>query len=283
MKKSILIVGQSNMAGRGFINQVPEITDERIYMWRNTRWQMMNEPINFDRHVAGIGPSASFAAAWLLDHPEDEIAIIPCAEGGSTISEWQSDQPLFTNAITQAKVALENTELVAILWHQGESDSHSDLYINYEKKLIDVLESFRSQLNLPNVPIVIGTLSDELGKAGFGMSCTQFGKINDIIEKVGNSIPYVGLASAEGLSLNPDGIHLDSMSQRVFGIRYYQAYTKLMNNPKSLLNETEILEDIYSKKPTQAEKMNKLNTQFALGKISIDTYMESYQSINQGE
>lgn len=57
--KSILLIGQSNMAGRGFIDEVPPIIDERMMMLRNGKWQMMEEPIHSDRSVAGIGPAAS--------------------------------------------------------------------------------------------------------------------------------------------------------------------------------------------------------------------------------
>jgi hypothetical protein len=42
-------------------------------MLRNGQWQMMAEPIHFDREVAGIGPAASFAAAWSLDHPDEKL------------------------------------------------------------------------------------------------------------------------------------------------------------------------------------------------------------------
>ena len=52
--KSFLMLGQSNMAGRGFIHEVDPIYNERIQMLRNGRWQMMTEPINYDRPVSGI-------------------------------------------------------------------------------------------------------------------------------------------------------------------------------------------------------------------------------------
>ena len=66
--KSILMIGQSNMAGRGFINEVPMICNERILMLRNAGWQMMAEPINYDRPNAGIGLAGSFAAMWCMEH-----------------------------------------------------------------------------------------------------------------------------------------------------------------------------------------------------------------------
>ena len=54
MIKSFLMIGQSNMAGRGFIHEVPPIYNERIQMLRNGRWQMMTEPINYDCPASGI-------------------------------------------------------------------------------------------------------------------------------------------------------------------------------------------------------------------------------------
>ena len=66
--KSILLIGQSNMAGRGYLEDVSPILDERIMVLKNGRWQMMDEPIHCDRSVAGVGPAASFAKLWLDDH-----------------------------------------------------------------------------------------------------------------------------------------------------------------------------------------------------------------------
>lgn len=66
--KSFLLIGQSNMAGRGDFGEVPEIKNANCYMLRMGRWQPMCEPINPDRAVwgyyhSGIGLSASFAEA----------------------------------------------------------------------------------------------------------------------------------------------------------------------------------------------------------------------------
>ena len=79
MVHSFLLIGQSNMAGRGFLHEVQPIRDARIKVLRNGRWQTMWEPIHFDRPFAGIGLGASFAKRWLEDHPGEEIGLIPCA------------------------------------------------------------------------------------------------------------------------------------------------------------------------------------------------------------
>lgn len=131
--KSILMIGQSNMAGRGFINEVPMICNERILMLRNAGWQMMAEPINYDRPNAGIGLAGSFAAMWCMEHEGEQIGLIPCAEGGSSLDDWAVDKNLFKNAVIQAGFAMQDSELIGILWHQGESDSYGGGYQTYYK------------------------------------------------------------------------------------------------------------------------------------------------------
>ena len=52
---SFLMIGQSNMAGRGDIADVEPIDNFRCYMLRNGRFIRMREPINTDRPVFGKG------------------------------------------------------------------------------------------------------------------------------------------------------------------------------------------------------------------------------------
>lgn len=121
---------------------------------------------NYDRPVSGISLAGSFADAWCHENPEETIGLIPCAEGGSTLDEWHVDQALFRHAITEAKFAMENSELTGILWHQGESDSMNGKYKVYYQKLLSIMKAFREELNAPNIPIIIGGLGDFLGKEG---------------------------------------------------------------------------------------------------------------------
>src|SRR5690242_695269 len=88
MIHSFLMIGQSNMAGRGFAKDVPLIFNEGIKMLRNGRWQIMSDPINYDRPTAGVGLASSFAAAWRLKNETEEIGLIPCADGGTSLEDW---------------------------------------------------------------------------------------------------------------------------------------------------------------------------------------------------
>lgn len=271
--KSVLMIGQSNMAGRGFLDEVPTICNERIQMLRNGRWQMMTEPINYDRPVAGVGLAGSFAAMWCMENQEDKIELIPCAEGGSSLDDWAIDKILFKNAVSQAKFAIQDSELVGILWHQGENDSYGGNYQTYNKKLQVIVETLRKELDVPEIPFVMGGLGDFLGKSGFGLNCTEYELVNHELIKFAKEKENTYFVTAEGLTSNPDGIHMNAVSQRKFGIRYYEAFSKQKNVLKPIKNEIELLEICINKPYTKGEKMYLEMMDFALGKMNYEEFM----------
>lgn len=280
MIKSFLMLGQSNMAGRGFINEVPPIYNERIQMLRNGRWQMMTEPINYDRPVAGVSLVSSFADAWCSENKEDTIGLIPCAEGGSSLDDWAIDKVLFRHAISEAKFAMETSELAGILWHQGETDSFNGNYKTYYKKLLLIIETLRKELNAPDIPLIIGGLPDFLGKEGFGKNCTEYALVNKELEKFASEQDNCYFVTAKGLTSNPDGIHIDAVSQRKFGLRYFEAFSKKQHVLEPLTDEDKLLESSYSREHTKNEKMYMKSMDFALGKISYDEFMSEVMKIN---
>ena len=280
MIKSFLMLGQSNMAGRGFIDEVPPIYNERIQMLRNGQWQMMTEPINYDRPVSGVSLAGSFADAWCRENQEDTIGLIPCAEGGSSLDDWAIDKVLFKHAISEAKFAMQTSELVGILWHQGESDSFNGNYKVYYEKLLVIIETLRKELNTPDIPLIIGGLPDFLGKEGFGKNCTEYALVNKELEKFAFEQDNCYFVTAVGLTSNPDGIHIDAVSQRKFGLRYFEAFSKKQHILEQLINENELLELRYSRTYTKTEKMYINSMDFALGKISYDEFMAQVMKIN---
>lgn len=277
--KSILMIGQSNMAGRGFINEVPMICNERILMLRNAGWQMMAEPINYDRPNAGIGLAGSFAAMWCMEHEGEQIGLIPCAEEGSSLDDWAVDKNLFKNAVIQAGFAMQDSELIGILWHQGESDSYGGGYQTYYKKLQVIIESLRKELNAFEVPLIIGGLGDFLGKNGFGLNCTEYELVNEQLLKFAREQENSCFVTAEGLTPNPDGIHMDAVSQRRFGVRYYEAFVKREHVLKPIENEMELLERCISGPHTKREKMYLAMAEFAAGKMTDEEFGERMRVI----
>lgn len=272
--KSVLMIGQSNMAGRGFIDEVPMICNERIQMLRNGRWQMMTEPINYDRPVSGIGLAGSFAAMWCMENEEDKIGLIPCAEGGSSLDDWATDKTFFKHAVSQAKFAMQDSELIGILWHQGENDSYGGRYQTYYEKLHVIVEALRKELNAPEVPFIIGGLGDFLGKSGFGLNCIEYELVNHELQRFASEQKNSYFVTAEELTSNPDGIHMNANSQRKFGIRYYEAFSKRNNVFTPVKNEIELLDICINRPHTKGEKMYLEMMEFALGKMAYEKFVE---------
>lgn len=275
--KSVLMIGQSNMAGRGFINSVPMIFSERIKVLRNNKWQTMLEPINYDRKTAGVSLASSFSALYHMDNPNESIGLIPCAEGGSTIDEWNVNGSLFENAITQSKTALKSSDIIAVLWHQGESDSHSGNYKTYYNKLENIFDSLRKQLKLENTPFIIGGLADFLGKYGFGAGCTEYNLINEKLIEFANNHNNTYFVTADGFSSNPDGIHIDAVSLRKFGVRYYEAFVNRKSVFNPLIDEQQRLDKIYNIPHTKNEKDYLTTLSFSLGKLSYEDFLNETQ------
>ena len=161
MIHSFLLIGQSNMAGRGYINEVEPIENPNIKVLRNGRWQTMYVPVNCDRVFSGISLTESFADAYQKEHGV-EVGLIPCADGGTRIEQWQKGSLLYDNAVFQSKLAERTSTLAGVLWHQGESDCEPelcDIYTNrFEKFFVDL----KKDLNLSDVPFLIGGLGDFL-------------------------------------------------------------------------------------------------------------------------
>lgn len=81
-----LLIGQSNMAGRGNMDEVEEIEHPDILMFRKGRWVKAKEPLHEDTTNAGIGPSMSFALNLIEEYPRAKIGLVPCAVGATPLS-----------------------------------------------------------------------------------------------------------------------------------------------------------------------------------------------------
>ena len=79
MIHSVLMIGQSNMAGRGFLSDAEPIDTRggRLKVLRNGRWQTMYRPINPDRPFSGTSLAESFAGAYADDHSGIDVGVIP--------------------------------------------------------------------------------------------------------------------------------------------------------------------------------------------------------------
>lgn len=281
MVSSFLLIGQSNMAGRGFKSEVPPIVNEGIFMLRNGRWQMMAEPLHNDRAVAGTGLAASFAAALRFTNPLCQIGLIPCADGGTSLEDWAVGGALFDHAVAQAKLAQRSSRLSGILWHQGESDCFPDRARAYAEKLTVIADALRRELDVPYIPMVVGALGDFLTSGMYGKYFGAYTLVNEALFNYAQSQPRCYYVTAEGLTANPDGLHFNAASLRVLGIRYYEAFTREQHITAPVPNENELLTTLYHVPPTVKEKTAILEGRFFSGEISVEEFQTKLSVLQQ--
>jgi len=235
MIHSFLLIGQSNMAGRGHKEEVEPIPNDNIYVLRNGRWLPMYVPVNPDRVTAGINLAESFAYAYLQDHPGVQVGLIPCADGGTSIGQWMPGDVLFDHAVMTAKLAQRSSKIVGILWHQGESDCADEKRALYADRFREMASRLREELGLQDVPILVGGLGDFLANfvssTGSRIAADNYTKVNDILKSLAEEDPRMDFVCAEGLTGNADNIHFSAKGLREFGLRYYEAFKKL--NPEA--------------------------------------------------
>lgn len=233
MIHSILLIGQSNMAGRGFACEVDPIDTARLKILRNGRWQPMFTPVNPDRPTAGISLAESFAAAYAKEHGVD-VGLIPCADGGTCLDQWQPGSLLFDHAVYQVRLAERTSTLAGILWHQGEADCRADRYPLYEEKLTRILDELQKAIGIFDVPVLLGGLGDFLPDMNEAQvrGLANYTKVNEALRRIAEHRSMTGFVSAEGLASNPDCLHFNANSLREFGLRYYEVFRTLEDRTK---------------------------------------------------
>ena len=139
-----VIAGQSNSANHGEVKQKPE--SPLVVAFGNGRWQPAGDPepgasgkkgsfmpafgdamvekFKVPVGIVAIGEGSTSVREWL---PKDDAMAVPPTTGRNTIitgsNSWVSAGALF-DRITDAENYFGPDGFRALLWHQGESDSH---------------------------------------------------------------------------------------------------------------------------------------------------------------
>ena len=227
-----LLIGQSNMAGRGVVSEADRIPHSRIKMLdKEGEWVEAIDPLHFDKPIAGVGPGRSFAMAVMEavieKHPETSIGLIPSAVGGSPISSWEpgaldraTNTHPYDDALERAKKAMQSGELKAVLWHQGESDSNEESAPLYKEKLVALIHRIRLELGDPALPFLIG----QLGQFEEVPWDQWRQMVNNAHEEVAQEMDDVYFISSTGLGHKGDSVHFSAEASHELGKRFALVY-----------------------------------------------------------
>lgn len=238
MIHSFLLIGQSNMAGRGLLQEALPIDASRIYVLKNGRFQTMYRPVNPDRVASGVCLAESFAERYAQIHDVD-VGLICCADGGSTLDQWKPGSLLFDHAVYQAKLAARSSTIMGVLWHQGESDCKPEQYSTYQSRLQVFIDALREDLQLQDVPFLLGGLGDFLQNNVKYPEVHNYRKVNAALQALAKSNPLTGFVSAEGLPGNADNLHFSAKGLYDFGLRYLETYQQIAPKNRACSTQSE--------------------------------------------
>lgn len=167
-----LLMGQSNMAGRGVVEDEDMRAHPRVLtLNRQNEWIPARGPIHFDKKIAGVGPGRTFGVVLADQNPSRTIGLVPCAVGGTSIRLWQpsvydkrTGTHPYDDMLERMRIAMRSGTLKGILWHQGKSDSATGLDGTYQDKLTQLLDRLRKNLNAEQTPFVLGQLGEFQGR-----------------------------------------------------------------------------------------------------------------------
>ena len=164
-----LLMGQSNMAGRGKLAAEDQTPHPRVLMFTlANQWEPALEPVTHDKPgMLGVGPGLAFGKTMATNDLNATIGLVPCAVGGTPLKRWQRGGDLYSNAVHRARLALRDGTLKGILWHQGESDSGTTTNANsYGDRLAQMIQDIRADLGCPDLPFVVGQIGEFLYDRG---------------------------------------------------------------------------------------------------------------------
>ena len=242
-----LLIGQSNMAGRGVFE--PADTAEAlagVYLLDDEgRPVPAREPLNRYStirkalHVQGMGPAHSFAKEVRAGTGR-RILLVVNARGGSSLEQWMPDAPtshftasendnenhrgeempsFYAEAVRRTRQALHYGQLKAILWHQGESNSDPGQVETYLPMLSEFVSSLRRDLGVGEaVPFIAGQIQPGHRNAPY---------FNPIISRIGEYVPNSCCVESTSLDVLPDGLHFTRDAQLELGRRYANALLPL--------------------------------------------------------
>jgi hypothetical protein len=218
-----LLIGQSNMAGRGEIEKIDQTPHPRVYaLGPEDIWKVAVEPLHFDIKNRGTGPGLALGKTLADAKPDATIGLIPSAVGGTIIDHWfpGHERGLYEEALRRTRTAMKHGELRAIIWQQGESDSTVARAPLYKEKLVALMTRLRKDLGQPDLPIILGGLGDFLLRESYL-------QVNEGIEQAAREMSNTLFIPASKKGHIGDNLHFNAAAQRENGANQAIALLRL--------------------------------------------------------
>lgn len=223
------------------------------------------------------GPEITFGHAIAAAYPEHRIAIVKVAQGGTNLVDhwgrglppdpeslyksqlyhalfgkldsatYEGDRALqypdeptrLDSALSRLEAEGHDHEIAALLWMQGENEAGWSAAFNYGATLRAFIAAVRADVGVPDLPVVIGRISDNLYPANGGPIAAGKEANIDAVRAaqvtVADEDPRVAWVDTDDFAPRApdDTYHFDSAAYQVLGQRFADAYVALAGDAGS--------------------------------------------------
>ncbi|WP_437785629.1 sialate O-acetylesterase [Sorangium sp. So ce1097] len=217
------------------------------------------------------GPEITFGHAIAAAYPEHRIAIVKVAQGGTNLVDhwgrglppdpeslyksqlyhalfgkldsatYEGDRALqypdeptrLDSALARLAAEGHDVEIAALLWMQGENEAGWSAAFNYGTTLRAFIAAVRADIGVPDLPVVLGRVSDNLYPANGGPIAAGREANIDAVRAaqvtVAEEDPRVAWVDTDDFAPRApdDAYHFDSAAYQALGQRFADAYIAL--------------------------------------------------------
>ena len=235
----IIQAGQSNADGTGFGNtDEPYAPDGRVwYLNQDGTITLGAEKVN------GNAIQSNFALPFAREYLRAgrlaegrKLLILRTAVGGTGFLDgrWKLTDDLYLQMMDMIRTALAlnpENRLVALIWHQGETDAiYHATFDQHYNHLTTLLTSVRNTFAVPELPFIAG----DFVQHWIGKNSEVCAPVLDAIRAVCRDQAACGFVETDGLKSNDqefgsgDDIHFSRRSLYELGRRYFEAFAAIV-------------------------------------------------------
>ncbi len=160
--KLFLLIGDSNMDGRGEIRQdkgdlTPHPRVISINLWQG--WENTIEPVHTNKDRSGSGPSLPFGRAYAHMNPDTYVGLVCAAYSGESIGNWagapRDDDGWKRLFVEKGGMYNHITDQFDPVWGGAIVLARSGPGANLDQRFPQLADSIRIWLDDPDIPIVV--------------------------------------------------------------------------------------------------------------------------------
>jgi hypothetical protein len=238
------VLGQSNAFGMG-LPVDPSGADQshpRVHQWamcgpsKGTA-VLAADPLLHEIPARGVGFGMTFAKA-LADETDRTVLLVPAARGDTSFApkngytwdpaDGHTRVNLYRNAvhaIDEALARYPGSQVVAVLWHQGESDVPLTSGPDYQIKLDGLIGDLRSRYGA-DVPVLLG----QMGPEEMERSSKDYSAIDAVHADTPTRVPRTAFIEGPRAAYNSEtDRHYSAEGQRALGRAMWSAYRAMLS------------------------------------------------------